>query len=315
MVRRMRTPLSDVVEDMNESQLQQHFRLQMIKLFGSMSSALYELGMDAETGCMSVKEFQDALNDRLGLYTRDEAKQIITNVIATDHDELAVSYGDFGVAVEEWHLTLKWKEQTQEMQRYRLLEDDLTRGACSGSSGSSWSRHPRDAWDPAVSGRLGIYLRPSCIKTVPGRSPRFFGLNQKTSAQTAKKFPWQQPQQTWVGSIFAGAECSNGVVPHSEHVRKQPKRCSKKPFTCPARTTILETTVRFSEMGQPDRHISELDRSLGFTQTTCPVSRKEMEPSLCMKQMARWWPYAKTKPQTRLNPRAVRYSGGPSSGS
>mmetsp|Transcript_67075 Transcript_67075/g.119359 ORF Transcript_67075/g.119359 Transcript_67075/m.119359 type:complete len:324 (-) Transcript_67075:28-999(-) len=282
-------------------QMYQRFRLQMIKLFGSMASALYELGADARTGRISHRALKEALCDRLQLYGSEEAEQLIAHVsdagvVGSASD--SASFRDFGISEEEWKLVLKWKQQLQE----------------GGTDFAPFQNSPRR-------GGLGIYLRPQCIDTVaksaskgslrsdsreagssvkepeaaPGRSEvrrPLSAVARMQQANESRRYPWQQRQKPWVGSVFAGERqpvsarrtlCSKGKD-HMSWSLDQPSVGLTK--LGPAKRKVDAATDHTFL-----RHYAGVDQTVTCLVSKCPPTRAEMAPKYCKAQANDWWPW------------------------
>lgn len=129
----------------------QRFRLTMVKMFGSLASALFELGAHPETGRISRADFEEVLSGRLQLFTRAEANSLFSH--ATNADILDggqggfATYRDFTISEDEWRMVVAAKTNNGTQKSAMPFQ--------SGPSGHS----------------LGTFHRPIRLEEVIGGTP------------------------------------------------------------------------------------------------------------------------------------------------
>eukprot|EP00928_Gymnodinium_smaydae_P015367 TRINITY_DN1567_c0_g2_i1.p1 TRINITY_DN1567_c0_g2~~TRINITY_DN1567_c0_g2_i1.p1 ORF type:complete len:643 (+),score=62.86 TRINITY_DN1567_c0_g2_i1:48-1976(+) len=311
---------TDVLPEVDEFQLYQKFRLHMVRLFGSLASALYELGAEPETGNIPRSVFVDVLQ-KLNLFTSYEASQVFdhaTNTVSLDGGiDGNISFRDFLISEDDWRLVTERKKRAAEGFQAMPFE--------SGPSGSSLGSFLRaftlqDALDqeaakvstlPDLDENEGAICSASPNRTssknvvTPSNNKiqRTQTLRQVKNSRSPKKSlkSWQQPQVPWTPSTLrgcAGDFSFEKFVADARPLIQNPTK-NRKPFA--RDPSLSEATM--SQLRQPSLStLGDLSRTLPdstqFAAST-PVSRKEMEPKTCPRQRDAWWPYPSMCPRLR----------------
>lgn len=303
----------------NEFAMYQRFRLQMVKMFGSIASALYEFGADQETGKISRKAFTDVLSNQLKLFSDEEANVLFSHATNADPMEQGVgghaTFRDFSISEDEWRTLVAGKKDSAKQAPFT-----------SGPSGAS----------------LGIFHRPLHLTNVMNRpassqapkskeTSKEAGIDDQTITEEAENsepraqskqaapllqrhsrmkrntrvrlvgrggvrvWPWQLPQKAWAPRAFAGWDIIKGA---DKHEFRNTDSFSKM-FRSSRRERLIEQP-RHSQLGPPERPLCQSDEAYGHLLSGCPSGRAEMEPVGCMRQVAPWWPYESPAPPPRL---------------
>jgi|Transcript_27993 hypothetical protein len=300
----------------------QKFRLQMVKLFGSLASALYEIGADRETGKLSRNDFEHVLTDKLQLFSPAEAHVLFSH--ATNADPLDcglggyVSHRDFSISDEEWRTVVLAKNN----------EGSGTRKAipfASGPKGSSLGLfHRAVTMDKVMSSPMSsigmpqtslsccsseaVILEPSqeslakrsvgdALPSVQAPSTPRVTTPRKVTLKSGKRvWPWRSPQKPWEPSMMLGSDIPQQARTHRAAASRG--RDMEITFRCTMPKPHYEK--KYSQLGPPERQNCWIDEAAGHHVTTCPSSRSEMEPKTCVHQIKTWWPYQGPAPPPRL---------------
>lgn len=225
--------------EINEYTMYQRFRLKMVKMFGSMPSALYEFGMDAETGQISRAAFEEVVSSHLGLLSPTEASLLFGHVTNADPMEMGLggfaSYKDFSITEEEWRRLVGHKEQQSgqfqsgprggsmgiyhrkiKIGNIRENKDggvDAETGTPNSSpmrtTGMSLLAEEAEEAAPSSGNKEGSDDRCNVDVdvTTPAGKKRLKCLSSRKSRLERDKdgrFPWRQKQKPWAPSLFAG---------------------------------------------------------------------------------------------------------------
>lgn len=271
--------------DINEFQMYQRFRLKLVQMFGSLASALFELGVDPESGKISREDFEQVCSSRLNVLTLTEANLLFSHVTNADVLDCGVggfaSYKDFSITDEEWRFVATRKRNVQQgIDSARLPFQ-------SGPGGSS----------------LGMYHRPMRVENV-GEQKRLREVSGEGAASKSEgspgsshgaNFPWRQRQKPWVGSAFAGL----GLPEASRSVLGRFRPCEETFKTAGVATLRKESSRKKQEVIRSAADACRRAGDVSCLAAECPPRRSEMEHPLCEKQIDEWWPYPGQRPSPR----------------
>lgn len=303
--------------EMTEHQIYQRLRLKLVKLFGSLAAALYEMGADPDTGMITRKQFEEATCGRLGLLTFSEASLLFSHITYVD-----VLVGGSGNAATFKHFSITEEEWRQVVSAKTNVSGGSTLPFKSGPSGGS----------------MGLYHRPIRISTVNEESGSWTA-SQRTPINAARPLS----ASAGSGATFAlsgqrferlARQQGNGVMTAREaRTQPAPWRQRHKPWIeasltgdgpalaaelVVARGRPYEQTMRMAEesdrfMDRPNHSqlgayargwcVREGDNS-SFLVTDCPTRRCEMTFSHSSPRAGDSWPYNGPKPTAQL--RATR---------
>jgi len=295
-------------QELDEFQLYQRFRLEMVKTFGSIASALYELGANPETGEIKRDAFVEVLSNKLKLFTAEEVNRLFSH--ATNADPLdngiggTASWRSFAIKEEEWRLVVQRKRQMEEGKDTSL---PFVSGPCGGSLGAFFrpvkladaAKHfdqdcPRSGPSTPLTSTRPCHSQDGSIRAA--RTGGEGGDGSKTARSSLslnshkgvsrpqstgrgggkRRQPWQQPQKPWQPSLLAGGgpplRCIN-VVGRS--------RATEHTFKIAGRSSLFDRADH-AVLGDHERKrglVSGGEAALPLA--ICPPSRSEMEPSLC----------------------------------
>eukprot|EP00929_Paragymnodinium_shiwhaense_P003343 TRINITY_DN103818_c0_g1_i1.p1 TRINITY_DN103818_c0_g1~~TRINITY_DN103818_c0_g1_i1.p1 ORF type:complete len:336 (-),score=58.99 TRINITY_DN103818_c0_g1_i1:216-1223(-) len=280
--------------DLNEFQIYQKFRLHMVKKFGSIASALYEFGADAERGRISRSQFVEVCTNRLQILGTSEANMLFSHVTNADPCMFGAdgyaSVHNFSITDEEWRLVVEQKQNVAAGGSFMPFQ--------SGPRGASMGMYHRSITVENVKNRQGptmssLQQTPESTVTGFAPTPKARTPRRVKNASGGRMYPWQQPQPTWSASIFK----DEGFAPADIGKRGRHLQFS---FNTSRRPGLPEAAPKFSLMGEPQRPRHRLDEQLGQTDYTSPTRRGEMEPRICARQVDNWWPYASPRPSRKL---------------
>mmetsp|Transcript_61326 Transcript_61326/g.109269 ORF Transcript_61326/g.109269 Transcript_61326/m.109269 type:complete len:416 (-) Transcript_61326:26-1273(-) len=330
------TPLMTSTGGINEFAMYQRFRLQMVKMFGSIASALYEFGADQDTGKLSRKDFVDVLAGQLKLFTIEEASVLFSHATNADPMEQGIggyaTFRDFSITEDEWKTLVAGKMDSAKQNPFT-----------SGPSGGSLGIYHRPLH------LTNVMNRPASSQTPKSRETTPKGANSKEAtpkanskeagaddtqtiteeAETSSPSRQQSKQRPVllqptprmkshrrVKSIGRGgarvwpwqlpqkpwAPC---VFAGSDIIRtaNNPEFRNTDSFSKMFRSSRRERLIdqpRHSQLGPTERPLCQLDEASGHLLSGCPSGRAEMEPIGCMRQVAPWWPYERPAPPPRL---------------
>jgi len=305
----------------DEFAMYQRFRLHMVKMFGSLASALFELGAEPDTGTLARQDFVEVLCATLHLFSRSEANSLFshaTNADVMDGDVGGVATSrDFGINEDEWRTVVSAKQQSGSERRAAMPFQ-------SGPSGASMGIFHRNV-------TLEQVLRPNgSTKGISPNSSKGFATDPPTRATTAtsgggrpqapvrtpprqqrplrrillgsgqRVWPWQLPQKPYAPSVMAGQA-------FLEQARNElPKAAARRSRACEFTfSSIIQGSLfarsRHSELGHIDRSSEcKLDEAAGHLLASVPCRRSEMEPKACIKQVSAWWAYESPAPPPKL---------------
>lgn len=275
----------------------QRFRLRMVQTFGSLASALYEFGVDPESGRISREDFEHVVAGRLNLVSSTEANLLFSHITNADVLDGGLgghaTYRHFNITDEEWQYVVSSKKQAE--------------------GGNSTGFQPFRSSPRGSS--AGFFHRPIRVKDVEGQSVSVeqpskessgFGvedappskhlqdgsISKGLSTERGRPLPWRQKQQPWSPSMLAGTGF--------------PEACANtKPRWRPCDFTF-RTTGPSALFASPRRHqglresFIQRNGENGLPAFACPPRRSEMKPRLCAEQVEAWWPYLQKKPPFRL---------------
>lgn len=289
--------------EITEFQVYQKFRLQMVKLFGSLCSALYEIGLDPETGRLDRSEFEKILISKFG-FKPAEANVLFSTAINADIMDGGLGgqahYSDFGIKDEEWKLLVQQKHQVEQ----------------SGHGSMPFSSGP--------GGRaIGVFHRPVTLDNVHTKetkgeqagdgtpvsqsTPRLGrsagsdkeggGLqSRRRVSATPKAKAWKQPQKPWAPSLLAGG----GTPRRLEDVVARGRTNETSVFQTSARANMLDR--KHVPLGESRRARYCKDDMMNQNDGGCPTRRTEMEPPVCEKHIVGWWAYDRPGPALSVVP-------------
>lgn len=291
----------EAMDDIDEFQMYQRFRLRMVSTFGSVASALYEFGADPNSGRISREQFEDVCANKLCILTPREANVLFTHFTNADPINHGVggfaTHRDFAISDEEWRFTVLGR-QGQQGKRFSALP--FSSGP-SGTSAGIYHRQIRmDNADALARGSISNSKLTESLSTPRGGGSSSSGLGTGNRFRTTdglgksskRIYPWRQPQQPWVPSAFAG---QNFLAEVKLTSRFRP--CEQ----------TFKTAGHFS-LDEPSTFRADpcMRKGEGALQAfSCPTRRAEMQPALCAKQVQDWWPYSGSppKPKLHLSPR------------
>lgn len=294
----------------------------MVKMFGSIASALYEFGADPETGKISRKNFENVLVNQLKLFAAEEANILFSHITDADPSECGLggvaTFKDFSITEDEWRRVVAAKVAL-ERQDKKCKHTPFTSGPSGGS--------------------LGIYHRPINLTNVgqrpsPEKSPKTpkeanfdeQAIGEETEEQLpsdakhttesrasttrikhnkrvrligrggARVWPWQLPQKPWAPCVFAG----NDLIKKSTNAAFRFNTDSFSKTFRNSKHADETKQPRHSQLGPPNRPCCQLDEAAGHLLSSCCSARAEMEPAGCARQVAPWWPYERPAPPPRL---------------
>lgn len=249
------------------------FRLTMVRMFGSLASALYELGADRDTGHISRETFVTACSARFRVLTRAEAFDLFTHITTEP-----LTSGGFveprhlGISAEDWQLVVKQK---------KLAEEDKALPFQSGPSGISLGIFPRTSLKRQGSTNRG----GGHDDALDG--PGISGTGRRGPSKAGRK---KEKPKPWAPSMLAGEGLDHGQR-FTRSLRggggdAKPLQFAGSPLAATAAGTL----------GAPTRSRAVCDTGSGQLTSHCPPSRREMEPQVCARQASRWWPYEGQRP-------------------
>lgn len=293
------TALEAAMDDIDEFQMYQRFRLRMVSTFGSVASALYEFGADPESGRISREQFEDVCANKLCILTPREANVLFTHFTNADPMNHGVggfaTHRNFAISDEEWRFTVLGR-QGQQGKRFSTLP--FSSGP-SGTSAGIYHRQIRmENADAFAKGSISNSKLTETLSTPRYGGSSSSGLSASNRfwaadglAKTSKRsriYPWRQPQQPWAPSAFAGQN-----FPAEVKLTSRFRPCEQ----------TFKTAGHVS-LDQPSTFRADpcMRKGEGALQAfSCPTRRAEMQPTLCAKQVQDWWPYSGSPPKPRLH--------------
>jgi len=304
------TPRSTTFER-TEHQIYQRLRLKLVKLFGSMAAALYEMGADPETGGITREQFEETTCGRLGLLTTSDASFLFSHLTYMDvlvgGSGNVATFKDFSISEEEWRQVVSAKTDSGGTSSLPFQ---------SGPSGGSMGLYHRSIRISTVNeesrpgaasqGATMTASRPPSASagsrppSAPGRRGGGSGAATAREART-QPAPWQQRQKPWAASSLAGdgppSEAVVGLArgrPYEQTMRmaREGERFLDQP--------------KYSLLGAHDRGqcFREGDNS-SFLVSDCPTRRCEMTSRFSPRTVDSW-PYAGPKPSPQLRATRLR---------
>jgi len=299
-----------------EHQIYQRLRLRLVKLFGSLAAALYEMGADPDTGMITRKQFEDITCGRLGLLTASEASLLFSHITYMDFlvngSGNVATFKDFSITEEEWRQVVSSKTN---------ISGGSSLPFQSGPSGGSMGLYHRPiriatvneesgSWTasqtPAINAARPLSASAGSGATFALSGQRFERLarQQGNGAMTAREdrtqpAPWRQRQKPWIESSLTGDGPSLGAElvvargrPYEQTMRmaNEGERFMDRP--------------KHSQLGAYARGwcVREGDNS-SFLVSDCPTRRCEMT-SRFSPRAGDSWPYDVPMPTPQL--RATR---------
>jgi hypothetical protein len=301
----------------DEFALYQRFRLHMVKMFGSLASALFELGADPEEG-ISRDAFAEVLSGRLQLFSRAEANSLFSHATNADIMENGVggvaTYRDFSISEDEWRSLVSAKQDTSKQRSAMPFQ--------SGPTGVSLGIYHRNVTlnqvcgEPRSSGKGSPKGSPTATQdldaapAMAGGSPKAPHTPKKMAQHSRplrrallktgeRVWPWRLPQKPWAPSMMAGEGFLEQASVELPKAAAQRSRTSERTFkTTPRGQRYKEPT--YSVMEQSSRPEVSVHEAAGHPVATIPSNRSEMEPRACVRQVAVWWPYQRPAPPPKL---------------
>jgi len=299
--------LQEKGSDLDEFQMYTRFRLEMVSLFGSMSSALYEFGADRVTGQISQEQFVDVCCFKLGLLTEKDANDLFVHFTNVDLGAGGfASYRDFNISDKEWNFVVQSKKDQGAAMPFSSTPSGSSAGKFHRpmgiqAAGDQPRSAPKMSFMPSSTAPHHSATTPrsqggSNVTSITEASP---GSKRRTDGSSRKRvFPWQLPQKPWIGSVFAG----QGIVEDVSNQKFRPYRAYEQTF---------KTSGKAMNRNEPQTHRDTFNRrgDPRCLAATCPPRRNEMEPLICEKQISAWWPYTSVAPRPKLKidlrPKAV----------
>ncbi|CAE8701699.1 unnamed protein product, partial [Polarella glacialis] len=209
------------MDDIDEFQLYQRFRLKMVSTFGSIASALFEFGADHETGRISQQQFVHVACGQLQLLRAQEANSLFTHFTNADPLDQGVggtaSYRDFSISDEEWGFTVQRKKEAQQNKSTATPFSNVPGGGSAGIFHRNITIHSsRDASEQSLKGKRQDTPRSEGGLTGGeslAESRRTLSPGQSSSK---RNYPWRQKQKPWAPSVFAGS----GVIAEANNVTR-----------------------------------------------------------------------------------------------
>lgn len=295
--------------------LYQRFRLQMVKTFGSLASALYELGADHETGEIRREDFEAVVCNRLHFFTAAEANTLFTH--ATNADPMdhglggKATFRDFSIAEDEWRMVVKRKNELKQGGKGAMPFESGPSGASLGifhravhvgdiKVPGSGTATPNPASPKVQDQSISDELPPSQVckgllspEAKRAQSARMHQCKQPRGGVPGARrvYAWQQPQKPWAPSLFA----STAETPVLNEARtKAPSFCRGRPneqwFYATAPAPFIQQP-KWSQLDLPDRPLCSSES---------PSRREEAAERPCVRQVAEWWPYMRQPPPLKL---------------
>lgn len=303
--------------EMTEHQTYQRLRLRLVKLFGSLAAALYEMGADPDTGKLGRKQFEDITCGRLGLLTASEASLLFSHitymdvVLGTGSGNVA-TFKDFSVTEEEWRQVVSSKTNIGgascmpfmsgpsggSMGMYHRPIRISTVNGESGSCTASQATPINAAWPSSASAGSGATFAPSGQRSE--RLARQEGNRSMTAREArTQPAPWRRRQKPWIESSLTGDGPSLGA----ELVVARGRPCEQTMRMAGEGERFMDRPGH-SQLGAHARGwcVREGDNS-SFLISDCPTRRCEMA-SRFSPRVGDTWPYDAPKPTPQL--RATR---------
>eukprot|EP00928_Gymnodinium_smaydae_P015212 TRINITY_DN15582_c0_g1_i1.p1 TRINITY_DN15582_c0_g1~~TRINITY_DN15582_c0_g1_i1.p1 ORF type:complete len:368 (+),score=45.54 TRINITY_DN15582_c0_g1_i1:48-1106(+) len=300
----------------DEFQMFNALRLQMVERFGSVASALYEFGADPETGRLSRASFIEVCASSLSLYSAPDAARLFMTITGADPSDTA-SLRHFNISEDEWRFIVKRKQQ-----------------AALGKSPAPFQSTPSGA-------SAGIFHRSVTINQMFDResnengsmfpskphSPHKARMRPRRSASGRRIWPWQLPQQPWTPSVYyttvssrneraepafssvekAGTQGDSAKAERPKQTARDEKASRYMIWTSPEVT--LTHQPRHSLLAPPSRGRCKFDEQHAVLVAKCPTRRSEMEPALHVSQAQEWWPHLSPRPPRKMRIPRLRLTG------
>lgn len=273
---------------LDEFQIYQRFRLKVVSTFGSMAAGLFEFGADPETGRISRRAFVQICSSKLEMMSEKEATLLFLHFTNADPWSGSVNdyatYKDLSITDEEWAYVVASKQEAKSANSTAIPFSSAPSGVSTGLYHRSISvnqvseqRTAREASTPMSQGNSAASATSQARLT-------------KLSSSSKRSVPWRQQQKPWAPSVMAGMDL--------------PVAMEAKTALCFRPRGQTFTTKGTSSLGQPwvSNHNDTHSRKGEWRAQAwrCPTSRQEMEPIVCAKQVADWWPYNSPPPPPRF---------------
>ncbi|CAE7569932.1 unnamed protein product [Symbiodinium sp. CCMP2456] len=290
--RRNKTPPSRASSSdsntLDEFQIYQRFRLKVVSTFGSMAAGLFEFGADPETGRISRRAFVQICASKLEMMSEKEATLLFLHFTNADPWSGSVNdyatYKDLSITDEEWAYVVASKQEAKSANSTAIPFSSAPSGVSTGLYHRSISvnqvseqRTARETSTPMSQGNSAASATSQARLT-------------KLSSSSKRSVPWRQQQKPWAPSVMAGMDL--------------PVAMEAKTALCFRPRGQTFTTNGKSSLGQPwmSNHNDTHSRRGEWRAQAwrCPTSRQEMQPIVCAKQVADWWPYNSPPPPPRF---------------
>jgi len=305
----------------DEFAMYQRFRLNMVKLFGSLSSAIFELGADPETGISRI-DFVDVLCDKLQLFSRSDANSLFSH--ATNADVMdnglggVATFRDFGICEDEWRAVVSAKQETTVRKKampfqngpggvsmgiyHRTVKlEDVVGPQRSGSKGSQDLGNDQNF--AATAPQAGTSAKKATRKRPLHSRP----LRKEKLSNGQRVWPWRMPAKTWQPCMMGTEPFEDPSDLKLQKTRILRQRVMQNTISSPRALLYTETSMMDSEQlstsvrtDPPVRPDCKLDQCAGHLLCSAPSARREMETAACVRNVATWWPYKSTAPAPKL---------------
>jgi len=266
----------------------------MVKMFGSLASALYEFGADPETSEIERSKFEDTVVNSLKLFSQTEANHLFSHLICANPLDAGVggvaTCKDFNISEEEWQLVVKSKRQDGGSQQ-------PFQSGPSGSSLGNFHRpiHLASVRSSSKSNNKQATKKESSIAGANTTSTSVGSRSRRTGSHSLGTSTKTTLQQSWTPSSLAGGGPS--ITASELFARGRP---TEQALLLNAGKASLLVPTRAVQLGDPSRPRWVKGDPIGKFPADHPTRRSEMEVFKCVKQVDEWWPYASPRAPQRL---------------